>query len=148
MRPGLVGERQIAFQALARGLDGVVRVQIDLLVFDALPQSLDEHVVPPTPFPVHADLNAVVGEKPGELLAGKLAPLIGIEDLRRTLADHGFLHCVQTEVGRQCVGETQGQHPATRPVQDRKQIHEAPRHRDVGNIGGPGMIGSRDLQIA
>ncbi len=71
MRPGLVVERQIAFQALVRGLDGVVCVQIDLLVFEALPQALDEHVVPPTPFPVHADLNAVVGEKPGELLAGK-----------------------------------------------------------------------------
>ena len=49
MRPGLVVERQIAFQALVRGLDGVVRVQIDLLVFEALPQSLDEHVVPQHP---------------------------------------------------------------------------------------------------
>jgi hypothetical protein len=75
-------------------------------------------------------------------------PLIGIEDLRHTIAAHGLLHRVQTEVGRQRVGETPGHHPATRPVQDRKQVHEAPRHRDVGNIGGPDMIESRDLQVA
>ena len=48
----------------------VVRVQIDPLVFEALPQSLDEHIVAPTPFPVHADLNAVVCQEPHELQAG------------------------------------------------------------------------------
>ena len=62
MRPGFVVERQIALQTLVRGLDGVVRVQIDLLIFNALPQSLDEHVVPPTALPIHADLDAVVGQ--------------------------------------------------------------------------------------
>ena len=81
MRPGLVVERQIAFQALMRGPDGLVGVQIHLLVFDALPESFDEHVVPPAPFSVHADLDAVVDQEPGELLAGKLAPLIRVEDL-------------------------------------------------------------------
>jgi hypothetical protein len=60
MRSGLVIERQIAFQTLVHSPDGVVGLQIDLLVFDALPQSLNEHVIPPTAFLVHADLDAVV----------------------------------------------------------------------------------------
>jgi hypothetical protein len=37
---------------------------IYLLVFDAAPQPLDEHVIPPGAFAVHADRNAVVGEQP------------------------------------------------------------------------------------
>ena len=104
MRSGLVVERQIALHALVCSPDGVVGVQIHLLVFDAFPESLDEHVVPPTPFPVHADLDAVVGQQPRERLAGKLAPLIGIENLGWTIAAHGVLHRIQTEIGGERVG--------------------------------------------
>ena len=123
MRPGLIVERQIRFPALMRRPNRLVGVQIHLLVCEAFSASFHEPVVLPTPVPVHADLTAVVGETPGELLAGQLAPLIGREDLRRTIADHGLLPRVQTEVGRHRVGETPGQHPATRPVQDRKHVH-------------------------
>jgi hypothetical protein len=59
-----------------RGADGLIGVQIDLLVFDALPESFNTHVVPPTPVPVHADLNAVVCQEPRDLQTGELAPLI------------------------------------------------------------------------
>ena len=104
MRPGLIVERPIALQALVGRTDGVVRVQIDLLVCNALPKSLDEHVVSPTPFSVHADLDAVVVQGPRKLLTGELAPLIRIEDLRRAIVDHGILHRVQTEVGRERIG--------------------------------------------
>ena len=104
MRPGLIVERQIALQALVGRTDGVVRVHIDLLVFNTLPKSIDEHVVPPTSFPVHADLDTVVVQGPRKLLTGELAPLIRIEDLRRAIADHGVLHRVQTEVGRERSG--------------------------------------------
>ena len=91
VRSGLVVERQVALQALVRCADGLIGVQIDLLVFDALPESFHKHVVPPTPFPVHADLDAVVFQEPRELQAGELAPLIGIEDLGRAIAGHGVL---------------------------------------------------------
>ena len=64
----------------------------------------------------------------------------------RAITGDGILHGLQAEVRRQRVGDPPRQHPATGPVQDRKQIHEAPRHRDVGDIGGPDMIGSRDRQ--
>ena len=128
--------------------DGVVRVHIDLLVFETFPESFHEHVIPPTAFSVHADLNAVVHEQPGELLARKLAPLIGIEDVRRAIVGQGVPDGLQTEIGRERVGEPPGQHPATRPVEDRKQIHKASRQRDIGNIGGPDMIGPCDREVA
>src|ERR1035437_3544693 len=40
----------------------VIGVQIHLLIFYAAPQPLDEDVVPPSPFAVHADCNVVVGK--------------------------------------------------------------------------------------
>ena len=148
MRSGLVIERQVVLQALMRSPDGLVGVQIHLLVFDAFPEAFHEYVVSPAPFPVHADLDAVMRQESREFLAGELAALIGIEDLRQAIVGQGVLHCVQTEIRRERVGEPPRQHPATGPVEDRKQIHKASRHRDIGNIGGPDLIGSRDLQVA
>ena len=126
MRSCLVVERQVALQALLRGADGLVGVQIDLLVFDALPESFHEHVVPPAAFPIHADLDAVVLQQPREFLAGELAPLIGVEDVRRAIAGQGLLHRLQAEVGRQRVGQPPRQHPATGPVEDREQDTQSP----------------------
>ena len=118
------------------------------LIFNALPQSLDEHVVSPTPFAVHADLDAVVGEQPGELLTGELAPLVSIEDGRKAMPGNRLLHRVQTEIGRERVGESPGQHPATGPIEHREQIDEAPCHRNVGDIRRPDVIGTTDREIA
>ena len=56
--------------------------RIHLLVFDAALQALDEHVVPPSPFTVHADRNAVGGEHAREGRASELRTLVGIEDVR------------------------------------------------------------------
>ncbi len=103
MRPGLVVERQIAFQALVRGLDGVVRVQIDLLVFDAFPESFHKHVVTPTACAVQADLNAVRFENPRELQARERAPLVSVEDRRCAIVGHGLLARLGTAIGRQGV---------------------------------------------
>src|SRR5271168_3834509 len=62
--------------------DAVVGPQIDLLVFDRSPEPLDEDVVAPGALAVHADPDAVVGQKAGEGCAGKLAALVGVENLR------------------------------------------------------------------
>ena len=64
------------------GADSLVGEQIDLLVFDALPVSFHEHVIPPAACVAHADLNAVRFQHPRELTAREPAPLIGVEDCR------------------------------------------------------------------
>lgn len=48
----------------------------------------------------HADLKAVMRQQPGELLSGKLAPLIDIEYLRRAIAAYGVPNRLETEIGR------------------------------------------------
>ena len=68
-----VVERQVAFQALLSCADGLVGVQINLLVFDTLPEA-STNSLSRQPLPVHADLDAVVSQKPRELLAGELHP--------------------------------------------------------------------------
>jgi hypothetical protein len=81
VRSGLVIECQVACESLWRGAACLVGIEVHLLVFDALPEPLDKHMVAPTAFPVHADRDAVVFQESGELLAGELAPLIGVEDV-------------------------------------------------------------------
>jgi hypothetical protein len=61
----------------------------------------------------------VVYQEPRELQAGELAPLIGIEDLGWVIAAHGALNRIETEIGRQRVGQPPRQHSTTRPVKER-----------------------------
>ena len=77
--------------------DAVVGPQIHLLVFDAAPQPLDEHVVPPSPFAVHADRNAVVGEHAGEGRARELRALVRVEDVRLAVTGQSILQRLDAE---------------------------------------------------
>src|SRR4030095_13930784 len=53
--------------------DRVIGVQVALFVLYAAPQPLDEDVVDPAPFAVHADAHASAFEHSGEVVAGELA---------------------------------------------------------------------------
>ena len=103
MRSELVISAEVSLQAGFCIAHAVVGVQIDLLVFDALPQSLHEHVVPPAAFSVHADLDAVVLQQAGEVQAGELAALVGVEDFRSAVTVDRLLDRLDTEVGGQRV---------------------------------------------
>src|SRR5664280_569357 len=92
-----VVEVEIPANRSSRLADGFVSSQIDLLIFDAAPQPFDEHIVPPSPFAVHADGDAVLGEHAGEGRAGKLRALIGVEDVRPAVASHGIFQGLDAE---------------------------------------------------
>lgn len=79
---------EISTDRMSRLADGFVGSQIDLLVFDAFPQPLNEHVVPPSSFAVHADGDAVVGEHGGEGRAGELRALAGVDRSRLRARTH------------------------------------------------------------
>jgi hypothetical protein len=64
------------------------------------PQPLDEHVVDPEPFAVHADGDAVFFQDVGEVGVGELCALIGIEDLGAAEAQQGFCQRLHAEVRR------------------------------------------------
>ena len=58
----------------------LVGLELHLVVLDGSPETLDEDVVTPAAFAVHADPNAIRLELPGEFGAGELAALVGVED--------------------------------------------------------------------
>jgi len=60
----------------------VVAFEINLLVFDAAPQPLDEDVVASRALVIHADRNAVLDRHAGERGTRELRALAGVEDLR------------------------------------------------------------------
>src|SRR6266511_4965007 len=66
MGPPLVVEVDVAAERSSRLADAVVGLQIHLLVFDAAPEALEEHVVAPRAPAVHADRNLVLDQDVGE----------------------------------------------------------------------------------
>src|SRR5450756_2176315 len=92
-----VVEVQVAADRSAGLADAVVGVQIHLLIFDAAPKPLDEDIIPPGPFAVHADCNVVVGEHTGEGRASELRALICVEYLRLAVTSQSVLECLDAE---------------------------------------------------
>ena len=82
---------QVAADRSAGVADAFVGPQIHLLVFNAAPQPLDEHVVPPSALAVHADRDPVFDQHAGERRAGELAALIRVEDLRLAKAGESVI---------------------------------------------------------
>ena len=66
----------------AERLDARVSAQINVLVFHAPPQSLDEHIIHPPALPIHADRDAFLLQRRDPFLRRKLAALIRVENLR------------------------------------------------------------------
>lgn len=118
--PPLVVEFHPRTNPLACVGHAIVGVQIDLLILEAAPQAFDEHVVDPASFAIHADLYASVFEGLGEGLTGKLASLVGIEDLGGAVVVQGFAQCLHVELGVERVGESPAQDLAAVPVHDSK----------------------------
>jgi len=115
-------------------------VQVDRLVLERAPQPLDKDIVhEPAPI-IHRDVDAGLLQSPGEGKAGELAALVGVEDLRHAMPGQSLVERVRTEARVQRVRQPSGQHKAARPVHDRHQVEKAALHRDVGDVGTPGMV--------
>jgi len=77
--------------------------QIDPLVLHGPPQALDKDVVVAAPASVHADLDTMIRQHLGKLVAGELRALIGIEGARRAEPGEGLAQRLDTEPRRQRV---------------------------------------------
>ena len=140
-----------AFEALFQRVHRGLFLDVDVLVFEAPPQPLDEHVVHPAPFAIHADFHAPLGEPARPFCAGELAALIRVKDLRHALRLRlGSLQREQAKRGVHRVAHRPAQHAAGVPVHHRAEIGAAAFHRDVGDVGdvgAPHLISTRDVQI-
>src|ERR1019366_750467 len=97
MRSSAVVKFEIPADRISRLSNAFIGPQIHLLVLDAAPQPLDEDVIPPSPFAVHADGDGVAGEHAGECRAGELRALVGVEYLRLAVTSQGILQGLDAE---------------------------------------------------
>ncbi len=117
-----------------------VRVQIDLLVLDRPLQPLDEYVVHPATFAVHADAAAGALQPIEPVLGSVLRALVAVENLRSPEACKCLFQGGEAEISRERVGEPPSQHLAAGDVEDGRQVQEPVGHRQTGDIGGPDLV--------
>src|SRR5271163_2142862 len=114
--------------------------QVDPFVLPGLPQALDEDVVVAAPASIHADLDPVIPQHLGELVAGELRALIGIEDAGLAEPGERLAQRLDTEPCRQRVRQPPGQHPSGCPVDDRDQVQKPLLHRYVRYVSCPYLV--------
>ena len=79
-----------------------------------------------------------------KILARKLGSLVGIEDLRDS-DGKGIVQCFNAEGCIQGDRYIPGEHIATKPVHDRREVDEALSHGNVGDVGRKDLIGSDNI---
>ena len=111
MRAALIEELEVPGEARPDVGDGVIAVQVDLLVLHGAPEAFDEDVVSPAALAVHADVDLPASEDVQELETRELAPLVGVEDLGTAEPSERLLERRDAEV----TGERRGQRARSGP---------------------------------
>ncbi len=145
MGPFVVIEPEVPAQILAGHWDGVVVLQVDLLVLHGAPEALGKYVVHGPSPSIHADADLRRLQPAGEIRARELDTLIAVDDLGRC-SSQGSVERLQAEGCIQRDRHRPRYHVPTEPVHNRHQIHEPLRESDVRDIRPPDLIGSRDGQ--
>ena len=113
--PGIV-ESEVAGQLLPGLGDALVGMEVDVLIFHALPQAFDKYIIDPAPLAIHAYLDLVGLQHLGEVVTGELAPLVGVEDLWRAVLGDGFFERLDAEIRGHADGDPVRQDPSSGPV--------------------------------
>src|SRR5665647_82390 len=101
----LVVEVEVGGKLPARLGEALVALQVHLLVLDAPPETFDEDVVHPAAAPIHADRHAAREQGVREAFRGELRALVGVEDLRRSVALQRLLERLDAEGGVEALEE-------------------------------------------
>ncbi len=117
------------------------------MVLDRPPQPFNEYVVLASAAAIHADGNPMVLKRLGEIVAGKLRPLVRVEDLRAAISPQRLFERPNAEIRLQGIGKSPGQDSTTVPVHDNNEIHKSPGHGNIGDVAGPDLIDMIDGQI-
>lgn len=125
-----------------------VALEVDLVMLDRAPQPLDEDVVEAAALAVHGQLHAGREQRLGKLGGGKLAALVGVEDLRRAIPGHRALHRPHAEAGIERVRQFPREDRPAIPVEHRAEVDEAAVDRHVGDVHRPDLVGPIDRQPA
>ena len=74
------------------GLSAIFKIiEVNTFVFQRTPESLNKHVIHPTPLAIHGDFDLIIFKNIGKLKARKLTSLVCIKDVWNAIAIYGFL---------------------------------------------------------
>jgi len=85
-------------------------------VFHASPEPLHEYVVDPSALAIYAGPDLMLFENAGEIVASKLAALVGVENLWSTVGLDSVFKRINTKGHVQRVRKAPGQHATRVPV--------------------------------
>jgi len=146
MKPFGVVEPEIFPEAPGKIPDRFVVVQVEPFVLERAPEAFNKNVIKGSSPAIHADSDIPFLQWSEESLAGELASLVGIEDLRLSFfkgSGEGFnaKRCIQG------VRKLPGKDKAAVPVNNGDQIHKAFLHSAVGDVRAPYLIGAGNLKV-
>ena len=109
-------------------------VEVDMLPFDGAPEALDEGVISSAAPAVAAD--AAAGGQQGLLVSqgGKLAALVGVEDVRSRSHPQGIGQGQQAKTHVERVGKLPVEHVARVPIEHGGQVEEALGHGHIRDV--------------
>ena len=118
---------------------GLIRPQVDVFVFDAAPQSLDEHVIDPATFATHTDRYPLRLEYTRKGLTRVLRPLVSIENRWGAVLFERLVQGLDTGCSVERIRHAPGEHSAGIPIHDDRQIHKPFRHRRYNRYHSPSL---------
>ena len=152
MRPQVVVEAEVRPELLPGFSGAGVGLQVHLFVLHRAPQPFHNDVALVPPFAVVADLHTMLLQHLSEPLAGELAPLVRVEHIQAALTQR-LGQCVNAELRLQSLPPTPigGCWRAARPPRSGCTSpcwppgRGSPGHGDIGDVGGPHVVGPGDL---
>lgn len=120
--------------------DIIILCQISFFIFKTAEPSLDHDIIRPTAFSIHALTDSVLFDEIDISLAGKLTPLIRIQD--PWFCDFEcFFQCGDHHSRIQRIIHFPAYNTAAVPIYDSCQIQISTTDWDIGNINRSGLIG-------
>lgn len=147
MSPLMIVKLDIPGQPRKQGRYIGILLQVDVFIFEATPEPLNENVVHRAAATIHTDKDIGLLQGGCESGGRELNPLVSVKDGRLLMAQR-FPQSGQTEVTIQGVGQFPGQDVTAEPIHDGHQIHEPAGQANIGDVSTPDLIGLGNSQVA
>jgi len=123
--------------------------EVDLLGLQGLDEALGCRIVVGVAFAGHADSEAVGKQLLHVVSGGILDPAIRVMDdsYRGSATRQGHPEGLQAQGRVDIARERIAHDPAGKEIQDDRQVHKAAPDGNVGDVGHPELVGTRDQQV-
>lgn len=118
-----------------------------MLLLQGTEPALDKGIVRCPALAIHADTNLHAGQRIHPVFTGILAALVGIDNLRFSVARYRVLKQLGLVFLLQGIGNLPTDNKPAVEIDYGREVHMPFAHRNVGDVDGPDLVGSDNLQI-